>query len=72
MRECSLYERDKSCMNGRSQSLNALYSTYDPEKKNRSDDIWDPDMIIATWKIVYHFFKIESQRLVFPLSKPSF
>ena len=45
MRECSLYERDKSCINGRSQSLNALYSTYDPEKKNRSDDIRDPDVI---------------------------
>ena len=53
------------------KSLYALLNTYDPEKKNRSDDIRDPDMIIATWRIVYHIFKIESQRLVFPLRKPS-
>ena len=52
-------------------SLNALPNTYDPEKKNRSDDIRDPDMIIATWRVVYHNFKIESQRLIFPLRKPS-
>ena len=52
-------------------SLNALLNTYDPEKKNRSDDIRDPDMIIATWRVVYHNFKIESQRLVFPLRKSS-
>ena len=52
-------------------SLNALLNTYDPEKKNRSDDIRDPDMIIATWRVVYHNFKIESQRLIFPLRKPS-
>ena len=41
-------------------SLNALLNTYDPEKKNRSDDITDPDMILAMWRIVYHIFKIES------------
>ena len=28
-------------------SLNALLNTYDPEKKNRSDDIRDPDVIIV-------------------------
>ena len=53
------------------KSLNALLNTYDPEKKNRSDDIRDPDMIIATWRVVHHNLKIESQRLSFTLSKPS-
>ena len=53
------------------RKVHEMLNTYDPEKKKRSDDIRDPDMIIATWRVVYHNFKIESQRLVFPLRKPS-
>ena len=45
-----------------------MLNTYDPEKKKRSDDIRDPDMIIATWRVVYHNFKIESQRLDFDVA----
>ena len=41
------------------------------KKKKRSDDLRDPDMIIATWRVVHHNLKIESQRLGFTLSKPS-